>query len=291
MKIRELLPHVSFSTLTLLVDRPDKFLRQKVFGKKELPTLTMMVGTALHKGAERVLEDASCDMAYEAKAQLEKSLAEVGGIEMVVEEDHAKKYESALKEIDKACKNFLSALPQIPVANVSTETKYESAESEYGIKSLGIVDVYCGDAIVDWKFVKTLSDEGERKPRYEQQAWFYRDLLAAQGIKIDRALFVEVKRAESKDGVNHRVVTVEFDESSPAYKLYRQFVREAKFALDADVESLLGRTAGTRSFLAADAKKAAEALAEEEKEYALWLERSGGKAADVAEGDDDYDCI
>jgi hypothetical protein len=292
MKVRDVLKHVSFSTLTKLVDRPDRFLREKCFGIKDLPTLAMVVGTALHAGAQAAVEDASVDMEKVALTKLEDELQSLGGIDAIVEEDGAEKYEKAIKEVGKACKNFLAALPSLPLVPVTAEAKVETDVSEYGIPSLGYLDLDCGDVIVDWKFVKTLTKEGVVKPRYDQQAWFYRDLKAAQGIKIDKALFVEVKRAESKNGApNFFVYEVAFDETSPSYATYRMFVEEAKLLLDADVRLLAGKTSGTRSFLANDAQQAQEALMEEKALLEKFLASgSAPAAADAKEVEDDgYD--
>jgi len=291
-KVRDVLKHVSFSTLTKLVDRPDRFLREKCFGIKDLPTLAMVVGTALHAGAQVAIDDSTADMEKVALTKLEDELQALGGIDAIVEEDGAEKYEKAIKEVGKACKNFLAALPSLPLVPVSTEQKVETETSEYGIPSLGYLDLDCGDVIVDWKFVKTLTKEGAVKPRYDQQAWFYRDLKAAQGIKVDKAFFIEIKRAESKNGAqNFFVYEVTFDETSPSYAIYRAFVEEAKLALDMDVRLLAGRTSGTRSFLAKDAQQAASALMEEKALMDKFLASGASAATDTGkeQEDDGYD--
>lgn len=270
---KEYLKHLSFSTATTLHSDKRKFYRTKVCGLKEnTQRLSQLVGKALH------------DAVAHALVTTDKEQATVGAMITRATEyfhthkndapldcgDDQEKIDKALSQIEKAIENWEEAIKGIPLSVIDVEQTYEAEVPEFGMKGLGIVDVFGGDAICDWKFVAALGDEDSVKPSYELQAWFYKYILAAQDINIDKAFFVEIPKTKRKDGRTHKLIEIVFEKDSPSHERFKMFLSATLAWLECPVDLFKNDFSALLSMNSSDAKSVQISMLEklEEKQQA-----------------------
>ena len=281
--VKSYLKHVSVSTLTRMMSDPRGFYRTKVARlpeKDQKPA--MLVGSALHYAAERVLTGqvepvffleqanryvelclkhsnayvraalASDKLSGDELAAAKEEMARLEAQEPLPLDGGPEKVEDVLDDVAKGATNFLDWMNESPMArSFKYELDVTSANGDLfpGINMNGRIDAVSSEEgeVVDWKFVARFS---ETNRKYDVQAWFYHYLLEAAGIPTFRCVMREFKKSKPKDGIGHKDYVIDFsDKYSASHKAFLAFCRRSNVLLDADAEILKSFMTGELSML------------------------------------------